>query len=88
MRVEILEELIRDTEVIPSTDPKEPPREIHREMVKGDTLTVSDAYGARLCKLGWAKDLDGNVETGERKPGAETLVVQKLTTTTRGRIRG
>lgn len=33
----------------------------------GDRFTVPDDVGASWCKHGWAKDLTGDVETGERK---------------------
>lgn len=33
----------------------------------GDQVTVADEVGERWCGAGWAKDLDGNVETGERR---------------------
>ena len=33
---------------------------------EGDTLTVEDAFGARMCKNGFAKDVEGKVPTGEQ----------------------
>ena len=33
---------------------------------KGDIRTVSDGVGNYFCSCGWAKDIDGNVTTGER----------------------
>lgn len=34
----------------------------------GDVKTqVPEEIGAKWCALGWAKDLDGNVATGERQ---------------------
>lgn len=34
----------------------------------GDVKTqVPEAIGSKWCALGWAKDLDGNLETGERQ---------------------
>jgi len=47
--------------------------------VEGDVATVDDAYGATLCGRGWATDVAGKVPTGERKPGAQTLEVAKMT---------
>ena len=32
----------------------------------GDVRTVDDGLGAYFCKCGWAKDVDGNVETAPR----------------------
>lgn len=46
---------------------------------EGDVVTVDDAYGAELCRRGWAKDVDGKVATGERRPGAQRLEVPKTT---------
>lgn len=46
------------------------------DLVQGDTITVHDAIGARWCGFGWAKDVDGNVPTGERKPGAQRINAQ------------
>ena len=43
--------------------------------VKGDIVTVTDEIGAICCQYGWAKDADGTIETGERKPGANGPVV-------------
>lgn len=79
MRIEILEERLSDTNAESGR---------HYLASKGDTLTVPDDYGARLCRFGWAKDLDGKVKTGERKPGVETLVPAKKVVKSRGRTRG
>ena len=43
--------------------------------VKGDVSTVSDEVGNICLGHGWAKDVDGVVETGERKPGANGPLV-------------
>lgn len=61
MRVEILEERLRDGD--PETGQ-------HHWLVKGDVVNVSDATGARWCMYGWAKDLANAVPTGTRTPGA------------------
>ena len=37
---------------------------IHMEA--GDIKTVGGNFGALACKMGWAKDVDGAVETGEK----------------------
>lgn len=57
MRVEILEERL-------STKDRTTGRLYVQ--VRGDIITVPDELGAKWCSLGWAKDVDGNVETGER----------------------
>lgn len=56
MRIEAITR-IRDTD-----DDGSPVR-----MEPGDTLTVGDAFGAYACGLGWARDTEGKVETGERR---------------------
>jgi hypothetical protein len=33
----------------------------------GDEVTVPDRVGAMFCANGWAEDLDGKEETGERR---------------------
>ena len=58
MRVEITEDRLSDT------DPETGRHYLQRE---GDALTVPDALGTTWCSHGWAKDVDGNVPTGERK---------------------
>ncbi len=35
----------------------------------GEVRVVGPALGIQACANGWAKDLDGNVETGELKRG-------------------
>lgn len=45
----------------------------HYQQVQGDTISVPDALGARWCSLGWAKDVDGNVPTGQREPGMHRI---------------
>ena len=63
MRVEITEERLSDT------DPETGRHYLHEA---GDVITVPDSLGKTWCKHGWAKDVDGNVPTGERKVvGAE-----------------
>ena len=41
---------------------------------KGDTVTVSDEVGQLCCEHGWAKDVDGNVSTGERVAGVNVRI--------------
>jgi hypothetical protein len=71
MRVEILEERLRDTE--PET---EDTPEIRYDLQKGNIVDVSDERGEYWCSQGWAKDLDGNVETAERRVLNATLAPQ------------
>ncbi len=53
MRVKILEKTgIREAGVLYPQD---------------DQVTVADEVGERWCGAGWAEDLAGNVETGERR---------------------
>ena len=61
MRVEITETKLRHHD-------KETDK--HYSQVRGDVITVPDHVGVLWCKYGWAKDVDGNVATGERIPGA------------------
>lgn len=44
----------------------------------GDVVTVPDAVGEYFCGLGWAKDVDGNVETGERDLNKVMLTPAKV----------
>lgn len=43
----------------------------------GDVVTVPDAVGEYFCSLGWAKDVDGKTETGERNTDKVTLTPAK-----------
>ena len=45
---------------------------------EGEVRVVSDSAGNEYCELGWASDVDGNVETKPRKPGAQTLSPEKV----------
>lgn len=45
----------------------------HYLVGKGDALTVSDAFGRRLCDRGWAKDATGAYESAPFTPGAARL---------------
>ena len=67
MKVEILEERLKA---------KDRETGQHYTLEKGDRVTVSDECGHSWCAAGWAKDLSGDVPTGERKPGARRLDVQ------------
>jgi hypothetical protein len=79
MRIEVLEDRLSDMDADTGH---------HYVLEKGDTITVPDAYGARICARGWAKDVDGKAKTGERKPGAEVLAPKKKVVPSRGRARG
>jgi hypothetical protein len=44
----------------------------------GDTLTVSDADGARFCANGWATDITGEAATGAPATGSTDLDIQDV----------
>lgn len=67
MRIEIVANKLSDTDADTGT---------HYRLEKGDTITVPDAYGKKLCDCGWAKDVDGNYESAEFTPGAAKLEVE------------
>lgn len=46
----------------------------------GDVRTVPDDIGARLVANGWAKDVSGEIVTGEAAVGEATLDIQNVTT--------
>jgi len=50
MRVEILEKVMHGRDVYEA----------------GEVRIVDEELGSYFCSAGWAKDLDGNVETAER----------------------
>jgi hypothetical protein len=60
MRVEITEERLKDAGY---------------NLGKGDIITVADEVGRSWCENGWAKDVEGKVESGERVPGVRELKV-------------
>lgn len=43
----------------------------------GDTLTVSDADGARFCANGWATDITGEAATGAPATGSTDLAIDR-----------
>lgn len=45
---------------------------------EGDRKSVPDEIGQRWCALGWAKDVDGVVPTGERVVTRNTLEVHNV----------
>lgn len=57
MRIELLETVKHERDIYES----------------GDVRTVPDGVGQYFCAQGWAKDVDGNVATGERDVNAARL---------------
>ena len=57
MKVEITEKRLSDAD---------PDTGRHYLQGEGDVISVPDALGKKWCELGWAKDVDGKVPTGER----------------------
>jgi len=53
----------------------------HKDQIfhKGEVRVVPDEEGEMFCGLGWAKDVDNKIATGERKPGASELNIDSLT---------
>lgn len=47
-------------------------------MEPGDIKTVGDNFGALACRMGWARDVDGQVETGEKSREPVTVTPQNL----------
>lgn len=47
-------------------------------MEPGDIKTVGENAGRLACTQGWAKDLDGNVATGEKSREAVTVGPQNV----------
>lgn len=45
----------------------------------GEVRVVDDATGAYFCDMGWAKDVDGAVETKARDPRAVKVVPDSVT---------
>ena len=43
-----------------------------------ETRAVENHVGAYFCAMGWAKDLDGTVPTGDRDTSAKQLNVDNL----------
>jgi hypothetical protein len=60
MKIEMLEKVLHGRDVFEA----------------GEVRVVEDWLGEHFCKCGWAKDLDGNVETVPRDPNRQvTLAV-------------
>lgn len=47
-------------------------------MEPGDIKTVGDKIGKLACDMGWAKDVEGKVPTGEKRTGPVTVTPEKL----------
>lgn len=43
------------------------------KMQPKDVKQVGDNFGALACNMGWAKDVDGKVPTGKKRPGSVTV---------------
>lgn len=50
MKIELLEKVMHERDVFEA----------------GDVRTVDDVIGKYFVEMGWAKDVDGNIPTGER----------------------
>lgn len=74
MRVEITEDRLSDTFPGNETEP-----ERHYLQHAGDVITVPDELGSKWCGLGWARDVDNVVPTGERIVEGATLKPHKAT---------
>lgn len=44
----------------------------------GDVKKVGDNFGALACRMGWARDVDGKVETGAKSRDAVTVTPNNL----------
>lgn len=62
MKIEMLEKVMHGRDVFES----------------GDVRTVDDDTGAYFCSMGWAKDVDGKVETVARDPKDVRVVPDKV----------
>lgn len=47
-------------------------------MEPGDVRRCGDNLGKLACRMGWAKDVDGNVETGQKSRDPVTVTPQNL----------
>lgn len=47
-------------------------------METGDIKTVGPKLGRLACSMGWARDVDGNVPTGQKRTGPVTVTPEKL----------
>ncbi len=53
----------------------------------GDRFTVPDEVGAAWCRHGWAKDLSGEVATGERKVINAKLDVDNISQSAKSEVK-
>jgi hypothetical protein len=70
MKIEILANKLSDTDADTGQ---------HYRAEKGDTITVPDPYGKKLCDRGWGKDTSGEYASAPFTPGAVRLNVHKAT---------
>lgn len=47
-------------------------------MEPSDVKTVGENFGKLACELGWARDVEGKVPTGERRSGPVTITPQNV----------
>jgi hypothetical protein len=78
MRVEILEEKLSSEDSAGR----------HHLLGKGDIITVPDDTGAEWCAHGWAKDVAGEVATGERRTDGASLTPTNTKHVSAARTRG
>ena len=48
------------------------------DFAEGEIRVVDDAVGAYFCEMGWAKDVEGKVETKPREPRDVRLVPENV----------
>jgi len=65
VKLEILEERLLDGE---------------NEYFEGDIKSFPSEKAAQWCQLGWARAVNGEFETGERKPGAAPILPDNVLT--------
>lgn len=53
----------------------------------GDRFTVPDEVGKIWCKHGWAKDLSGEVATGERKVINAKLDIENISQSAKSEVK-
>lgn len=47
-------------------------------MESNDVKTVGPNFGALACRMGWAKDVDGNIPTGEKSRDPVVVTAQNV----------
>lgn len=56
-------------------------------LLPGDIKSVGDNFGKLACSLGWARDMDGVVETGQKSTRRVTVTPQNIVVQSRHRKR-